>query len=66
MQTAIRLESAHIESLKRLATRLRLFQTRGAGTGETPSVSAVIRKLAELADNEEFIVVVEQFLNKKN
>ncbi len=60
MQTTTTLDPAHVEALKRLATRLGLFQTRGAGTGSVPSMSAVIRLLAELADNKEFIEVVER------
>ena len=65
MQTAIRVEETHVEALKQLATRLGLFQTRGVGVGTVPSVSAVVRLLAELSGENEFVELVERLKQQK-
>jgi len=65
MQTAIQIEDEHLEALKRLATRLGLFQTRGAGAGTLPSVSAAVRLLADLSNNEKFVEFVEMLMEEK-
>ena len=60
MQTTVWLDPAHMEALKRLAITLGLTQSRGAGVGTAPNVSAVVRCLASMADNAEFVEVVKK------
>lgn len=65
MNMTVILEQKHVDSLKKLATRLGVMQTRGVGKGILPSLSAVIRLLADLSENEDFVSLVVRLMREK-
>lgn len=45
VRTSFEMEAEHLDNLKRLAGGLGFVQTRGAGVGELPNISAFLRAL---------------------
>lgn len=46
VRTSFELEADHMDALKAIAGDLGFYQTRGAGAGELPNISAFLRALA--------------------
>lgn len=65
MNMTVILEQRHVDALKHLATNLGIMQTRGPGKAVLPSISAMVRLLAELAENEDFVKLVERLAKDK-
>lgn len=52
VRTSYELEQQHADSLRAIAGDLGFIQTRGAGAGMLPNISAFLRSLAEQAEND--------------
>lgn len=57
VRTSYELEQQHAESLRAVAGSLGFVQTRGAGAGLLPNISAFLRALAEHAERDRGRVV---------
>lgn len=57
VRTSYELEQQHAESLRAVAGDLGFIQTRGAGAGLLPNISAFLRSLAEQAEGDRGRVV---------
>lgn len=57
VRTSYELEQQHADSLRTIAGDLGFIQTRGAGAGMLPNISAFLRSLAEQAEQDRSRVV---------